>query len=78
MLIISPSFVCFGRCSIRWIRDELERKSKWRERDILLMALGLRKDAIYANWWDYDVSNVDNSQIHVDHWGVDRLPITKL
>ena len=41
------------------------------------MALGLGKDAIYTNRWDWDVLEVDNSQIHVGHLGVDTLSVTK-
>ena len=49
-----------------------------RERVSLLMALGLVKDAIYANRWDWDVLEVDNSQIRVGHLGVDRQYVMKL
>jgi len=48
-----------------------------RERVSLQMTLGLGKDTIYADRWDWDVSKVDNSQIHVGHLGVDTLSVTK-
>jgi hypothetical protein len=49
-----------------------------RERVSLLMVLGLGKDAIYADRWDWDVLEVENSQIHVGHLGVDRQHVMKL
>jgi hypothetical protein len=49
-----------------------------RERVSLLLALGLGKDAIYADRWDWDESEVENSQIHVGSLGVDRQYVMKL
>ena len=44
--------------------------------DAITLLLG--KDAIYADRWDWDVLEVDNSQIHVGRLGVDRQYVMKI